>query len=200
MGQGWGLSPRVRGKRRGDGKVCAPFRSIPACAGETAPVVSSSSCAWVYPRVCGGNHLRSGGPYRASGLSPRVRGKPTPPPRHPGTGRSIPACAGETTTRPAYGPAFSVYPRVCGGNRSPPDKSTTTRGLSPRVRGKLLLFPARLRPNGSIPACAGETARLAALTAGGTVYPRVCGGNTGQGFAAVRYCGLSPRVRGKRRL
>ena len=33
---------------------------------------------------------------------------------------------------------------------------------------------------------------------GVAVYPRVCGGNVGEGLIAVSDAGLSPRVRGKR--
>ena len=69
-----GLSPRVRGnplQRRGRGNH---QRSIPACAGEPWNCPTTTPCARVYPRVCGGT---GGGWYEwvhESGLSPRVRG------------------------------------------------------------------------------------------------------------------------------
>ena len=90
-----GLSPRVRGNQRGDGQVLSELRSIPACAGE--PVVGSSptSSGKVYPRVCGGTNETRWARQRREGLSPRVRGNPTPIGSHFRMARSIPACAGE---------------------------------------------------------------------------------------------------------
>ena len=49
-----GLSPRVRGNRRGKGKRPARRRSIPACAGEPLAGASVRRPERVYPRVCGG--------------------------------------------------------------------------------------------------------------------------------------------------
>ena len=73
-------------------------------------------------------------------------------------------------------------------------------GLSPRVRGNL---PATARPgrlSGSIPACAGEPTRGRTARSRAAVYPRVCGG-TANARAFCNWCeGLSPRVRGNRRV
>ena len=49
---------------------------------------------------------------------------------------------------------------------------------------------------GSIPACAGEPATMAVGCWAGRVYPRVCGGTSGQQVMALMEYGLSPRVRG----
>ena len=69
-----GLSPRVRGNRRGDAEAEHPLGSIPACAGEPRRQRAQIPEAGVYPRVCGGTKQINGyGPY-AYGLSPRVRG------------------------------------------------------------------------------------------------------------------------------
>ena len=48
----------------------------------------------------------------------------------------------------------------------------------------------------SIPACAGEPRDRAAPSAGGWVYPRVCGGTRLKAPDAFNELGLSPRVRG----
>ena len=51
---------------------------------------------------------------------------------------------------------LAVYPRVCGGTKPIIDGMADAGGLSPRVRGNLLLglaLPGIIR---SIPACAGE--------------------------------------------
>ena len=69
-------------------------------------------------------------------------------------------------------------------------------GLSPRVRGNLLLSALRRRYCGSIPACAGEPDAGVAVPSAATVYPRVCGGTGGTGNGGGGIGGLSPRVRG----
>ena len=111
-----GLSPRVRGKRRSVSAAAPPGRSIPACAGETVSVRSGKDIPRVYPRVCGGNWDSCLTKAIKNGLSPRVRGKQLRAIRQWGSGRSIPACAGETKGPGRPSPAPRVYPRVCGGN------------------------------------------------------------------------------------
>ena len=69
-----GLSPRVRGNPIPLTLPVSPRRSIPACAGEPRATLSSGSCAWVYPRVCGGTASALYQCYEVVGLSPRVRG------------------------------------------------------------------------------------------------------------------------------
>ena len=72
---GYGLSPRVRGKRGAGFAAQAAHRSIPACAGEAADTPAIDFVAEVYPRVCGGSEYQSPKPDVGEGLSPRVRGK-----------------------------------------------------------------------------------------------------------------------------
>jgi hypothetical protein len=50
---GYGLSPRVRGRRASAEAAEAAAGSIPACAGPTGPLTAPSHAAPVYPRVCG---------------------------------------------------------------------------------------------------------------------------------------------------
>ena len=114
-----GLSPRVRGKHRGEMARRDPRGSIPACAGETYLGLKAWLGMAVYPRVCGGNpnvlHAWTSG----EGLSPRVRGKRCYRVSNWRMARSIPACAGETFATRCTLRAWGVYPRVCGGNVSP---------------------------------------------------------------------------------
>ena len=79
------------------------------------------------------------------------------------------------------------------------EKLSRLNGLSPRVRGKLLLDGAGHLGQRSIPACAGEAVIVGASLCGRWVYPRVCGGSNITTAAAATAAGLSPRVRGKRR-
>ena len=175
-----GLSPRVRGKLQPPCINSDSRRSIPACAGETysAQILAAA----------------------AQGLSPRVRGKQrrilTPRPRR----RSIPACAGETGAANPAGYQSKVYPRVCGGNFHSVTSKIAAYGLSPRVRGKRNGGGYAGQRQRSIPACAGETNALKLRKRSGRVYPRVCGGNASSRCASRYRWGLSPRVRGKRRI
>ena len=75
-----------------------------------------SYCQRVYPRVCGGSMMKAWSQLIASGLSPRVRGKPATPAQGQCHRRSIPACAGEARICACRCAARKVYPRVCGGS------------------------------------------------------------------------------------
>ena len=90
-----GLSPRVRGNPSCKASPRPSAGSIPACAGEPSPALGGQRGHPVYPRVCGGTHQLGEGVPARPGLSPRVRGNPDPARSRCGTGRSIPACAGE---------------------------------------------------------------------------------------------------------
>ena len=156
------------------------MRSIPACAGEPQRRSGCRDGTRVYPRVCGGT--LSGYffcPYTV-GLSPRVRGNH----RH---------TRSRLSTR-------KVYPRVCGGTGHLRPRNTVRQGLSPRVRGNHLASPSFPFNERSIPACAGEPTTTATPMPIAKVYPRVCGGTLPTPREEIRVEGLSPRVRGNRRV
>ena len=69
-------------------------------------------------------------------------------------------------------------------------------GLSPRVRGNLLLHGQDVVGERSIPACAGEPSTQRSRESTAAVYPRVCGGTSDMPPRPRRSPGLSPRVRG----
>ena len=187
----------MRGKRVFGFHIHQVSRSIPACAGEARHRRALSPAGPVYPRVCGGSSSASTRCAVICGLSPRVRGKLSPPIQLMPLGRSIPACAGEarrcsTTTARKW-----VYPRVCGGSVYDIGVVNAGTGLSPRVRGKHKgLTPTKLCER-SIPACAGEAVWRTGNPATMPVYPRVCGGSFLPPLLPLRLVGLSPRVRGK---
>ena len=114
-----GLSPRVRGNQVKGALDHADYGSIPACAGEPAAMPRTPRPTAVYPRVCGGTESRAKPSSAMRGLSPRVRGNRNQQYRKIKAGRSIPACAGEPFALSAVGRLPRVYPRVCGGTRSP---------------------------------------------------------------------------------
>ena len=196
VGDGLGLSPRVRGNPCCARGGSVNRRSIPARAGEP-------SCRWrpgrrgrVYPRACGGTLVVQGVAQSTAGLSPRVRGN------HRAGGvpvvgvGSIPARAGEPRGRAGIQADSGVYPRACGGTSKKLADSNPVTGLSPRVRGNLSRLIAGALAEGSIPARAGEPEspiRWACRTA---VYPRACGGTDWDLCFIKSRGGLSPRVRG----
>ena len=114
--------------------------------------------------------------------------------------RSIPACAGEPSGQRYRDWLIRVYPRVCGGTDGHPANTALVGGLSPRVRGNPAVYHELLGITRSIPACAGEPGRGGAAGIGGKVYPRVCGGTIRSRSTTTSPTGLSPRVRGNRRV
>ena len=173
-----GLSPRVRGNLIAGPLDAAVSGSIPACAGEPAMPGGPASTPMVYPRVCGGTHAAYRGVVLPRGLSPRVRGnrrRDTPIQAVEG---SIPACAGEPSSRWQSHPYRGVYPRVCGGTRRIPAGQPSERGLSPRVRGNPVPDITPVQHRRSIPACAGEPGAPPCAFSARPVYPRVCGGTS----------------------
>ena len=110
-----GLSPRVRGNPYQGRTRSIEWGSIPACAGEPETNVLKVMENAVYPRVCGGTVALRRGSWVSDGLSPRVRGNPLCLDASAPHRWSIPACAGEPTSRMGRKRRDMVYPRVCGG-------------------------------------------------------------------------------------
>ena len=152
-----GSSPRVRGKHH-----VAPLGAfggglIPACAGKTLSHSGLRPGSPAHPRVCGENSDSSVVGSKCEGSSPRVRGKLL----HrnalvPGLGL-IPACAGKTSSHMANPLKTPAHPRVCGENLSCVFYWPSSRGSSPRVRGKPAFVSSILDAPRLIPACAGKT-------------------------------------------
>ena len=170
---------------------------IPACAGETEQMLTLADTATVHPRVCGGNVYLTQYSTLPKGTSPRVRGKRTGRGEKSSRQRYIPACAGETPNREDLDAFPTVHPRVCGGNQERTILPESSKGTSPRVRGKPEFPCVENIVVGYIPACAGETgpAFHGCIVPG--VHPRVCGGNSTIESCRISSSGTSPRVRGK---
>ena len=195
-----GLSPRVRGNRVQNGFALQAARSIPARAGEPSCATGTSAWNGVYPRACGGTATNAQANAVQAGLSPRVRGNPHQFWWAALLGRSIPARAGEPQHVAELTVPVRVYPRACGGTAVVRGADKNAYGLSPRVRGNRVHPRQHDSVGRSIPARAGEPAIPGSAPAGGTVYPRACGGTRLRRLYPVRYGGLSPRVRGNHQL
>ena len=131
-----GSSPRVRGKRGGDGSLMIAERLIPACAGKTRAPTRGRFRFGAHPRVCGENFVPAQGSNLGAGSSPRVRGKRVGSPSAVCLGGLIPACAGKTQLPAQFACSLEAHPRVCGENPACPPTSCVSKGSSPRVRGK----------------------------------------------------------------
>ena len=133
-------------------------------------------------------------------LAASAWGNPADPQPAMGNRRSIPARAGEPVTRGLLATTLGVYPRACGGTPGIRSKRTSAPGLSPRVRGNHHRPRSVDRPARSIPARAGEPGCATPLGGRGRVYPRACGGTAICPIHWYMAKGLSPRVRGNRRM
>ena len=155
--QGWGSSPRGRGKRIGGHVSVEHDGLIPAWAGKTSFSRCPPRTPRAHPRVGGENLSVDWTDPNIPGSSPRGRGKP---------GKSfllraimglIPAWAGKTRKRPRGYSGNAAHPRVGGENITASPGLHGTRGSSPRGRGKLVGRVDRHTDHGLIPAWAGKT-------------------------------------------
>ena len=192
----WGLSPRVRGNHKRNGRRRQTYGSIPASAGEPCATRRFGTTSRVYPRECGGTRICTVLRYVRMGLSPRVRGNHGERGSASSLAGSIPASAGEPRSRTRCSCFPGVYPRECGGTDAVAGGPRPPAGLSPRVRGN---HHSRVRVAldvGSIPASAGEPGRADRQSTYCRVYPRECGGTVLAAYHVLTHEGLSPRVRG----
>ena len=196
----YGLSPRVRGNRREHGQRRIGLRSIPARAGEPKLHYSYQLLSGVYPRACGGTTKPGESSGGRSGLSPRVRGNHSVHLDDFNGDRSIPARAGEPRSPRPSAHHLAVYPRACGGTHRVGFLLGGVAGLSPRVRGNRCSPAQRAGGIGSIPARAGEPFQQGLSPTLKPVYPRACGGTLRHRRDNGEMAGLSPRVRGNRRV
>ena len=151
-----GLSPRMRGNPPLSVAVTEVLGSIPAYAGKPRPAAGREGALRVYPRVCGETSGRERASAIPSGLSPRMRGNQETAGAVLICPGSIPAYAGKPKGREATPLSSGVYPRVCGETCELDTDEKTLTGLSPRMRGNLVVEGMRRTSDGSIPAYAGK--------------------------------------------
>ena len=147
--------------------------------------------------MCGENPILHASSAAGSGSSPRVRGKPASPATCTWERGLIPACAGKTGSPSARPGLWAAHPRVCGENITQVSPVMSSKGSSPRVRGKRNRGRVPVGRRGLIPACAGKTGPLPEVHQGRPAHPRVCGENAPPTCAPPPGRGSSPRVRGK---
>ena len=150
-----GLSPRVRGHLHVAHEVGLEAGTIPAGAGTPHDSLGLFKATGDYPRGCGDTQLLYFEACHGWGLSPRVRGHQAGR-AAPDAGRgTIPAGAGTPVDQDVGPGTLEDYPRGCGDTSTGGVRSSSGRGLSPRVRGHLLKTLPPADYCGTIPAGAG---------------------------------------------
>ena len=192
-----GSSPRVRGKLHRSAARARSRGLIPACAGKTTSLPTTTRATVAHPRVCGENVPRLSGATVRVGSSPRVRGKHAETRAHFPPPGLIPACAGKTVSVTLGPPLTWAHPRVCGENSGSRSDGPGLSGSSPRVRGKPGPFPTWGPKRRLIPACAGKTFLGLFVVLSRAAHPRACGENPDTTVGDLVAWGSSPRVRGK---
>ena len=132
-----GSSPRGRGKPGCTMRRARCIGLIPAWAGKTRRYVPARPQRTAHPRVGGENPNSTASAWRASGSSPRGRGKLIGVPIREGISRLIPAWAGKTNVSSVRALAAAAHPRVGGENSGDRLSPGRAAGSSPRGRGKL---------------------------------------------------------------
>ena len=191
-----GPSPRARGSRCLSLARRTRPGSIPASAGEPWSPPGSASPSGVHPRERGGALGAGGARTGVQGPSPRARGSLR---WHGRTRRghgSIPASAGEPSSRRTAPRASRVHPRERGGALYLTPAWHDAVGPSPRARGSQRRAQEQADRLGSIPASAGEPHTTVSPITRLRVHPRERGGAAWAVTAARDGEGPSPRARG----
>ena len=172
-----GSSPLTRGKHLKPGMPLRYSRLIPAHAGKTRRLPSTSSVPSAHPRSRGENRDIFKFYEKPPGSSPLTRGKRRRP-RHRARPRGlIPAHAGKTSLPFGAKMKGTAHPRSRGENLRPAKSPTASAGSSPLTRGK--------RPHERntevhirlIPAHAGKTESGGKVWNRATAHPRSRGEN-----------------------
>ena len=153
-----GSSPRGRGKRSCGQGCQVGARLIPAWAGKTRHAFRAPAGNAAHPRVGGENLDKGASGLMASGSSPRGRGKRLIRVSVSISRWLIPAWAGKTLRILAASALRWAHPRVGGENCAAWTRQRSTRGSSPRGRGKQVERAADVVACRLIPAWAGKTA------------------------------------------
>ena len=131
-----GSSPRGRGKHPHDRRLRRELGLIPAWAGKTRSIPCRARPTGAHPRVGGENTTDAAMKSRATGSSPRGRGKRVTHRIDVVSDGLIPAWAGKTTPPIGRPRRRGAHPRVGGENSTPKKFPSKFPGSSPRRRGK----------------------------------------------------------------
>ena len=189
-------SAQTRNSRNGP-TATFPEDSIPAHAGKTPGMDTTSHCVSAHPRSRGENALQPEGPTLRSGSSPLTRGKLGLAVVAVGALGLIPAHAGKTRRRSPRALGRAAHPRSRGENDPSRRQRLQPHGSSPLTRGKRDLPLSESLAEGLIPAHAGKTALPALREDPQAAHPRSRRENAQRPGAYACACGSSPLTRGK---
>ncbi len=191
-----GPSPLARGSRLETGDWRLERGSIPARAGEPTRAESQRPAKKVHPRSRGGAQSPVGSTREKGGPSPLARGSHSMNRALLSSLGSIPARAGEPSSRREFQHLGRVHPRSRGGADAQGRRARAWQGPSPLARGSRRSRDPPHQRAGSIPARAGEPSASFMVVAFGGVHPRSRGGAV-QTTSTVRCAsGPSPLARG----
>ena len=191
-----GSSPLTRGARATQGGPEAYSGLIPAHAGSTPGVSSTSSRRRAHPRSRGEHFLGVNSNYREWGSSPLTRGAPLLSALDHGDLRLIPAHAGSTQSI-GSSPRFSrAHPRSRGEHSAATSASRTLPGSSPLTRGAPGTSPRFVTVTGLIPAHAGSTPINLPHACPSWAHPRSRGEHGAIAARGGYFGGSSPLTRG----
>ena len=191
-----GSSPRVRGAAEFI-KSCLFFsRIIPARAGSRSAWDLKRRYFRDHPRACGEQVTAPQFHSALVGSSPRVRGAESNQHNVIHTFGIIPARAGSSRQSDCrYRPAWD-HPRACGEQEKRLCARPVIEGSSPRVRGAVVSDGEFKGQHRIIPARAGSSFTVSAISASVRDHPRACGEQYLKGYIMDFSKGSSPRVRG----
>ena len=193
-----GSSPRVRGRQTPGLLDLWKTRLIPASAGQTHLPGRVATAPRAHPRECGADCDSHSNGIRRVGSSPRVRGRQGVPIGNEAIAGLIPASAGQTNCPAMWCFNARAHPRECGADPNSELDILSSRGSSPRVRGRLMDQISAKVASGLIPASAGQTAVRTGWGKWCRAHPRECGADDLPVRAGDIVEGSSPRVRGRR--
>ena len=170
---------------------------IPAHAGKTRryPVIVRPRRA--HPRSRGENATAARYALHGRGSSPLTRGKLNVAYYHGGVVGLIPAHAGKTSVTHWRPLRSRAHPRSRGENLYSTNALLSVPGSSPLTRGKQLVLSVFLGGRGLIPAHAGKTWPVRAVSRFPGAHPRSRGENTRFCNEILLHPGSSPLTRGK---
>ena len=192
-----GPSQHARGTQRGSHGSPRTWRSIPACAGNTARWPRIAENMAVHPRMRGEHPSQTGIGLPAFGPSPHARGTRARWVEDHAAGRSIPACAGNTDAGRNRGRGDRVHPRMRGEHSRRHLRVHAVERSIPACAGNTQIFLlGHVLLIRSIPACAGNTFPSPLALWRVSVHPRMRGEHIDVIRAKLGAGGPSPHARG----
>ena len=191
-----GSSPLARGTPTASKCRGRVLRFIPARAGNTGSMATSTATASVHPRSRGEHLLGHYVVRQRGGSSPLARGTRMHRLQTARACRFIPARAGNTSMACAWSIVPAVHPRSRGEHRSRARAAGCRNGSSPLARGTLEPRAHQGSRDRFIPARAGNTDSAASPSALKAVHPRSRGEHFIKSQEIQKIHGSSPLARG----